>query len=68
MSGCKFSIEKVFTTLVATKDEGEYHYTYENDFEEGGGFLKTIDEVLEAIKEIVEESEIGDNEIGDNDE
>ena len=60
MSGCKFSIEKVFKTLVATKDEGEYHYTYDNGFEEGGGFLKTIDEVLETIKEIVEESEIGD--------
>ena len=51
----KFSIERVFKTLVATKDEGEYHYTYDNGFEEGGGFLKTIDEVLETIKEIVEE-------------
>ena len=55
MSVCKFSIERVFKTLVATKDEGEYHYTYDNGFEEGGGFLKSIDEVLETIKEIVEE-------------
>ena len=42
----KFSIEK---------DAGEYHFTYEHGFEEGGGFRKTIDEVLETIKEIVEE-------------
>ena len=48
MSVLKFSIEK---------DDGEYHFTYEHGFEEGGGFRKTINEVLETIKEIVEESE-----------
>ena len=48
MSVLKFSIEK---------DDGEYHYTYEHGFEEGGGFRKTINEVLETIKEIAEESE-----------
>ena len=48
MSVLKFSIEK---------DEGEYHFTYENGFDEGGGFRKTINEVLVVIKEIAEESE-----------
>ena len=46
MSPLKFSIEK---------DEGEYHFTYEHGFEEGGGFRKTIDEVLDVIKEIAVE-------------
>ena len=53
-SGLKFSIEKI---VLFEDDEEEYRYTYENGFEEGGGFCKTIDEVLETIKEIVEESE-----------
>ena len=48
MSVLKFSIEK---------DDGEYHFTYENGFDEGGGFRDTIDEVLVVIKEIAEESE-----------
>ena len=48
MSVLKFSIEK---------DEGEYHFTYEHGFDEGGGFRKTINEVLDVIKEIAEESE-----------
>jgi hypothetical protein len=47
MSVLKFSIEK---------DDGEYHFTYEHGFEEGGGFRKTIDEALDVIKEIVEEN------------
>ena len=67
MSVLKFSIEKIVRPWVKD-DEVEYHYTYEDGFndkdgawhhgdEEGGGFCKTIDEVLETIKEIVEESE-----------
>lgn len=31
-----------------------YHYTYQHGFEEGGGYRKTIDEALLAIKEIIE--------------
>tara|TARA_B110000503_G_C6878540_1_gene301686 strand:+ start:215 stop:367 length:153 start_codon:yes stop_codon:yes gene_type:complete len=48
MSVLKFSIEK---------DDGEYHFHYEDGFNEGGGFRKTIDEALDVIKEIIEESE-----------
>lgn len=47
MSVLKFSIEK---------DDGEYHFTYEHGFEEGGGFRETVDEALEVIKEIIEEN------------
>ena len=43
--------------LSIEKDDGVYHFTYENDFEQGGGFRDTIDEALDAIKEIIEESE-----------